>query len=141
MSGAHKNETFHETIDRFIKSVDFTSTCWNWKNELHRGYGCFWWKFRRFGTHRFMWELFISRIPEGLVLDHLCRNTKCCNPKHLEIVTPTENNFRKRKTHCIRGHEFTVENVYIWKNSYRSCRTCRTIQDRLCKERKRNAKS
>jgi hypothetical protein len=42
-------------------------------------------------AHRFAYELLVGPIPEGLVIDHLCRNRRCVNPAHLEPVTAEEN--------------------------------------------------
>lgn len=46
-------------------------------------------------AHRLFYEHHIGAIPDGLVLDHLCRVKMCVNPEHLEPVTQREN--------CIRG--------------------------------------
>lgn len=87
-------------------------------------------------AHRLMYEFLVGPIPDGLTLDHLCRNTACCNPDHLEPVTQRVNNLRSRnvsginaaKTHCKRGHEFTDENTKWsfneWGNPRRHCRAC-----------------
>lgn len=45
-------------------------------------------------THRLMYEAAKGPIPDGLHIDHLCRNRSCCNPDHLEAVTQAENNRR-----------------------------------------------
>jgi hypothetical protein len=46
-------------------------------------------------AHRFYYEQHVGPIPEGLQLDHLCRNTRCVNPAHLEPVTGAENMRRR----------------------------------------------
>lgn len=60
------------------------------------------------------------------MLDHLCQVKACVNPAHLEPVSTEENTRRHRMTvtHCKRGHEFTDENTYRYKEQ-RQCRTCR----------------
>jgi hypothetical protein len=45
-------------------------------------------------VHRHVYEELVGPIPEGLVLDHLCRETLCCRPSHLEVVTLAENSAR-----------------------------------------------
>jgi hypothetical protein len=77
----------------------------------------------------------VGDIPDGLVLDHLCRNTKCCNPAHLEPVTNRVNVVERGMTQwavahrervCKRGHPYgdNNENRYIFTNGKTSCREC-----------------
>lgn len=88
-------------------------------------------------SHRVLWEELFGPVPEGLDLDHLCRNRACQNPMHLEPVTRRENLLRgetivarnAQKTHCKRGHEFTTENT-IQIPRGRACRECRRAYDR-----------
>lgn len=83
-------------------------------------------------AHRFEYEKVHGKIPSELVIDHLCRNGLCVNPKHLEAVTNKENILRgegicainARKTHCKRGHLLSSENIYQRKNGKRDCKLC-----------------
>jgi hypothetical protein len=93
---------------------------------------------RMLRVHKFVWEHVHGPVPEGLELDHLCRQTDCCNPDHLEAVTHAENLRRgaalgPRKTHCIRGHERTPQNM---SSSY-TCRKCKTALGRERRRRQR----
>ena len=82
-------------------------------------------------VHRLAYTLAVGEIPDGLTIDHLCRNRLCCNPNHLEVVSIRENILRgdgvaannARKTHCPRGHEYTEENTYVYRKK-RHCREC-----------------
>lgn len=99
-------------------------------------------------AHRVVYEQVVGPIPDGLVLDHLCRVRCCCNPDHLEPVTHIENIMRGAgtgaanavKTHCKNGHEFTVENTYERPTGGRACRTCTNNNQRKYTERKREMK-
>lgn len=112
--------------------------CWNWTGYINdNGYGLMrgtGWNYR---AHRWAYEHFIGPIPEGKVLDHLCRNRRCVNPHHLEPVTLVENlnrgirtNANRGITHCLNGHEFTEENTRIDKRGKRACRTCVYLRGR-----------
>jgi len=48
-------------------------------------------------AHRVFYKRAKGEIPEGMQLDHLCRNPPCVNPDHLEPVTSTQNQRRGRK--------------------------------------------
>ena len=84
-------------IERFWAKVRLGAgtSCWEW--EAHRqpsGYGQFSENQVVVYAHRWAYERFVGPIPEGMHLDHLCRNTRCVNPNHLEPVTQAENNRR-----------------------------------------------
>lgn len=82
--------------------VDNDSGCWVWAGQMYpNGYGA-WGKFY---AHRRMYEERVGQIPEGLQIDHLCRNRACVNPEHMEPVTQAENLRRGR------GTRLTVDQV------------------------------
>src|SRR5690606_14050374 len=119
--------------DRFWKKVEPTGFCWKWTGGLNPGgYGRFSVGGRCVAAHRFAYEALVGPIPEGLVLDHLCRNRACVNPDHTEPVTDRVNTLRgfgpsalnARATRCSEGHEFTDENTYLNQSGSRVCLTC-----------------
>lgn len=116
-----------DVADRVLRSP---YGCWEWTGSLNpAGYAS--WKNR--AAHRTVYEMLVGPIPKGLVLDHLCRNTACVNPAHLEPVTNKTNILRgyspyalnARKTHCPLGHAYEGRNLYDGGGSVgRRCREC-----------------
>lgn len=121
---------------RFWEKVDKRGPddCWPWTASYRpHGYGQFAETPTRIRpAHVVAYELTVGPVPDGLEIDHTCRNRGCCNPAHLEAVTHAENIRRgespaainARKTHCKHGHPFTPENVYWLHGKWRRCRTC-----------------
>lgn len=110
--------------------------CHYWMGSVCGGYG----RITLFGekvqAHRLAWELKKGPIPEGMVLDHLCKNQLCVNVDHLEVVTQRVNVHRSngiaalnaRKTHCKHGHPFDEKNTYRYGETHRACRKCCRIR-------------
>lgn len=125
---------------RFYAKVKISPTgCHEWTaGKARGGYGKFHFRGRSRVAHKILWELENGPVPEGLELDHLCRNPPCVNPEHLEAVTPRVNLLRgtspvavnAAKTHCRRGHEFTGSNLKMVRNGSRACRECLRINKR-----------
>lgn len=130
MGRRHTPETFLAKIDRTNPNE-----CWVWPGARNTGgYGVVKYRGRSRVAHKLAYEMLVGPVPDGLVLDHLCRVRECVNPAHLEPVTQQENvlrgpgtwAFRNRsKSHCINGHEFAGENLYTSPEGYRQCKTCR----------------
>ena len=118
-----------DTIE--AKSITLENGCWHWTGwRTPVGYG----RIRVAGqlwlTHRYMYETLCGPIPDGLSLDHQCRNPSCVNPAHLEPVTHAENvrrgrsgQFQRNKTHCPHGHAYSSENTGVYSGR-RQCMTC-----------------
>ncbi len=113
--------------------------CWLWTvHTTNAGYA----QMAHDGTnvlvHRWMYEREVGPIPEGLVIDHLCRNRHCVNPACMEPVSRGENVLRgigpsaeaARRTKCMSGHDYTPENTRTRVKGGRPTRVCRTCARR-----------
>lgn len=121
--------------------------CWLWDKRCEsQGYAVVRFMGRHLKVHRLMFELVRGSIPNGLHLDHLCRNRNCVNPDHLEAVSHKENVLRgegptainAKKTHCKRGHPLIPENLRNDPKGYRHCKVCDRIRTADHAQRKRD---
>jgi HNH endonuclease len=118
-----------EAVARFWERVQMASAsqCWLWTGPLTQqgkhAYGVASLRGVADKAHRVAYRLKVGAIPEGMTVDHLCREKLCCNPAHMEIVTAAENTARMYRSPdrvyplvCTAGHarEFGV----------RVCRKC-----------------
>lgn len=134
---------FMDPLERLLRHVDASGDCWEWTASTTHGYG----RFSRQRSHRALYEMLVGPVPEGLELDHLCRNRACVNPDHLEPVTrrvnvlrsPLAAGARARQTHCHLGHEFTPANTLISRRNQRECRACRRRRGNESQRRRRLA--
>ena len=121
-------DRFHSKV-----SVDEFTGCWEWvagRHDARGGYGAYWTDGSMQYAHRVSYEAEHGMVPDGLQIDHLCRNPPCVNPAHLEAVTQGENVRRGSsgrhmavRTHCGRGHAFSGANLYNMPGR-RGCRKC-----------------
>ena len=131
-----------EPLLRFFSKVDKTSSCWMWTGPKSYGYGKFSIGRKTCLAHRFAYERLKGQIPNGLQLDHLCRNKACVNPEHLEPVTNRENALRAvpfipKTNTCQKGHELTTDNLVKWKARYghKECLKCRHEYNRIRRQK------
>jgi hypothetical protein len=127
------------------KRVSIETGCWEWTGQISEdGYGKVPISRGRYAlVHIVSYRLAAGVIPSGSELDHLCRNRKCFNPKHLEAVTHKVNVNRgllpammrdksAAQTHCKNGHPFSGENLILQgpEKKFRVCRICRSERQR-----------
>lgn len=130
---------FSPESTRFWRKVNKTNTCWLWtagRFGRDQEYGCFYLTGGRIaiGAHIWSYVQKFGPIKDGLVLDHLCRQTLCVNPDHLEPVTHQVNILRgvglasqeAKQTHCKYGHSLADAHLVGKPDRLRrDCRQCR----------------
>ena len=125
-----------------IQAAHTADECWIWPGKKDpKGY-C--WtstrgvngdtKKRTRAAHRVVYERLVGPIPACHDLHHVCENPPCCNPKHLQpltrsahtLITDSASAWNRAKTHCPKGHEYTLENTWIRQSRSRErhCRAC-----------------
>lgn len=127
-----------DVLARIKAKVQITeSGCWEFiGSRVGLGYGRIGWNGRLWLAHRVTYTLLVGPIPDGLEIDHLCKNKPCCNPDHLEAVTRSENvkrgsqsdwraAYELAKHHCPAGHPYDALNTYFTPQGHRQCRICK----------------
>lgn len=142
--GFYKDGMLRGTARAFLQEIlleqvvhERGSDCWWFPlgTTNHGGYKSFEWNRKKILAHRFAYELFKGEIPNGMYVLHSCDTPPCVNPEHLRIGTNADNNRDRvehgrqgtngweKRTHCPQGHEYTLENTYLFENR-RYCRAC-----------------
>lgn len=143
-----KGDTDAPLMERVWRSVDIQGEdeCWPWTRGLDGGYGVIKDGPLRKRVHRVIAaSIYGEEALIGLVVDHMCHTTdcqdlvclhrRCCNPRHLQIVTQREN-IARGNSHvarqmtavaCPQGHLFDEANTY-WHDGQRKCKECRRVR-------------
>lgn len=128
---------------RLLALVHKTPSCWLFEGQKNtQGYG----RMRMGGrggrhlpAHRISYEIYVGPIPDGMVLDHLCRVVNCVNPAHLQAVTQRTNVLRglapaavnAQLTNCRKaGHPLSGDNLGNDTPGHRRCKACRREYER-----------
>lgn len=124
--------------ERFWEKVKKTDECWLWQASLTFGgrYGGIRVGPKMVPVHRLSYEWAYGPIPDGLELDHLCRNTRCVRPDHLEPVTHRVNMQRGAsvKSECRYGHG----PLTTTSSGGKLCRVCRRSDNIRYRQRKKD---
>ena len=137
-------------IKRFQSFYKIINNCFVWQGYKDKdGYGTFYFKKKNRKAHRVSYYIKFGNIPKDMVIDHICKNPSCVNPKHLRLVTKRQNTMENsnsvgvknaRKTHCKEGHLF--DKKYGTKKQQRYCSICENEKSkRLAKKWRKEANS
>lgn len=142
------DESVQQRVWKRVARPHCPDGCWIWQGTVTpKGYGRIRIGKGFFYVHRLMKAKAEGAMPHDKHCDHLCRNPRCVNPSHIELVSPKINTARglsatvtsqrhADRTHCKRGHEFTPENTRQAANG-RACRECQRSYNRAFKAKRR----
>lgn len=127
-----KDDIIHLLIHN--STVNPETSCLEWSTPNKNGYFLMHYKGGSLGIHRLSYLFWNGALEKGKVIMHTCDNRKCWNPKHLVQGTYSDNRldclskgrWNVKKTHCKRGHEFTLDNTML-KKAGRACRECNNM--------------
>jgi hypothetical protein len=139
-----KIDSFSEQENRRFQAkiqIDDNTGCWNWTGSKDAaGYGLCFFRGKTERIHRVMFAMHIGPVPRGKArcdsqVHHKCRNTSCCNPGHLQLVSQRQNvlegvspvALNARKTHCKNGHPLP-QHANARNGRERVCRTCDNLR-------------
>ena len=129
---------------RWWAKVIPTDGCWHWTgNPTPTGYGMLGIKKQMRYAHRIAYEHFNGPIPDGMTIDHICKNPGCVNPQHLRMLSRSENCRQtggrpsRRLEKCQRGHPMSGWNLIIKADGERGCRACKNASKKRARDRKR----
>ena len=125
LKGMKRPETAEEVIARLTER---SGDCWRWLGSHSRGYAKMRWyegtRRRNARVARVAYEMTRGPIPDGLEIDHLCRNRWCVNPSHFELVTRKEN-MERYGAHVIATRRFCEKHPDVLLNCEGRVRVCR----------------
>lgn len=128
----YRINSYEELIYLFWSRVNcLNNGCWEWTAALGHGYGHFAYQGKKHYAHKFAYESINNTTIKNKEIHHLCKNRKCVNPDHLEILTKKEHQIKENpliikqmlKTHCPQGHPYDLFNTQFRRGS-RQCRIC-----------------
>lgn len=115
LAGRHIEGIIEKLLDRIVPVLVVAplGECWVWVGRMNRnGYGRMYHAGAEMMSHRLCYEAAVGPIPDGQLLDHICRTRCCINPAHLEPVTHSVNTLRGKAQLFGRDlHPFTLERI------------------------------
>lgn len=127
-----QNKTIEDKIEKYV-TVNTGNGCWEWTGGIQsQGYGTTRYEGKNWLVHRLVYTYYKGDIAAGLVIDHMCKNKVCCNPDHLQTISPKENVLlgegptakNSKKEECLYGHAYDA----LDKRGFRYCRTCKAYK-------------
>jgi hypothetical protein len=142
-----------QLLEKLLAKTSKVGGCFEWQgSKTKNGYVLTYHKGKSVHAHRLVFTLAKGPIPTGLVVMHSCDNRACINPEHLSVGSQSDNlldavakgrNHQTKKTHCPKGHEYSVENTRVRISRGASGRVCLLCQNEYFarrREEKRQAR-